>query len=99
VIARNPGRHGIKPLRRAAKKLRGPSPETRSGTERNFLELIRQAGLPEPSVSVIVLKSTVSPPSASPTPASSNTPSTSSPRSPPYYANAAPTLPNPPQIS
>ena len=54
VIARNPGRRGIKPLLALTAAYRGPGPETRSANERRFLELIREAGLPEPSVNVVV---------------------------------------------
>ena len=53
VIARNPGRRGIKPLRALIGVYRG-APETRSRNERRFLALIREAGLPEPSVNVVV---------------------------------------------
>jgi very-short-patch-repair endonuclease len=55
TIARNPGRRGIKPLRAVARQLKGPAPDTRSGKERTFLELVRAAGLPEPSVNAVVL--------------------------------------------
>jgi very-short-patch-repair endonuclease len=55
VLARSRGRRGIKPLRAVLAQLRGPPPETRSHLERRFLELIRAAGLPEPSVNVVVL--------------------------------------------
>jgi very-short-patch-repair endonuclease len=55
TIARNRGRRGIKPLRAVARQLKGPAPDTRSGKERTFLELVRAAGLPEPSVNVVVL--------------------------------------------
>jgi very-short-patch-repair endonuclease len=54
VIARNPGRRGIKPLHKLIAQYRGPAPDTRSGNERRFLALIREAGLPEPSVNVVV---------------------------------------------
>jgi very-short-patch-repair endonuclease len=54
VIARNPGRRGLKPLRALIADYRGPAPDTRSRNERRFLALIREAGLPEPSVNVIV---------------------------------------------
>ena len=54
VIARNPGRRGIKALLALMAGYRGPGPETRSANERRFLELIREAGLPEPSVNVVV---------------------------------------------
>src|SRR4029077_10406353 len=47
VLARNAGHHGAGPLRRAL-SLYKPSPFTRSGLERRFLDLIREAGLPQP---------------------------------------------------
>ena len=53
VIARNPGRRGVKPLRKLIAGYRG-APDTRSKNERRFLALIREAGLPEPSVNVAV---------------------------------------------
>jgi very-short-patch-repair endonuclease len=53
VTARNPGRRGIKPLRALMSVYRG-APDTRSGNERRFLAIIREAGLPEPSVNVVV---------------------------------------------
>jgi very-short-patch-repair endonuclease len=53
VIARNPGRRGIKPLRALIAEYRG-APDTRSKNERRFLALIRAARLPEPSVNVFV---------------------------------------------
>jgi hypothetical protein len=55
VIAGSPGRHGIKPLRAVLARLRGPPPDTRSRLERRFLESVREARLPEPSVNVVVL--------------------------------------------
>ncbi|MDQ6803395.1 MAG: DUF559 domain-containing protein [Actinomycetota bacterium] len=54
VMARNPGRRGIKPLRALTAQYRGPAPDTRSRNERRLLALIREAGLPEPSVNVVV---------------------------------------------
>ena len=53
-LARNPGRHGQKPLKATLAELRGPAPWTRSELERRFLALIREAGLPEPQVNVLV---------------------------------------------
>jgi very-short-patch-repair endonuclease len=53
VIKRNPGRRGIKPLRALMAEYRGFD-DTRSGNERRFLALIREAGLPEPGVNVVV---------------------------------------------
>ena len=49
------GHHGIGRLRRALSQVSGTPPITRSGLERDFLTLIRVAGLPEPSVNVVVL--------------------------------------------
>jgi very-short-patch-repair endonuclease len=56
VMARNPGRRGIKPLTALITEYRGPAPDTRSGKERRFLALVREAGLPEPSVNVSVAR-------------------------------------------
>ena len=53
VIARNRGRHGIKPLTKLIATYRG-APDTRSKNERRFLALVREAGLPEPLVNVFV---------------------------------------------
>lgn len=53
VIARHPGRRGIKPLLALTAVYRG-APDTRSRNERRFLALIREAALPEPSVNVVV---------------------------------------------
>ena len=53
VIARNRGRKGIKPLRALMAVYRGAA-DTRSGNEERFLALVREAGLPEPSVNVVV---------------------------------------------
>jgi very-short-patch-repair endonuclease len=53
VIARNPGRRGIKPLAKLIATYRG-APDARSKNERRFLALIRQAKLPEPQVNVSV---------------------------------------------
>jgi very-short-patch-repair endonuclease len=54
TIARNPGRHGIKPLRRAIAALADEAPWTNSEKERHFLELVRAHGIPEPHVNSIV---------------------------------------------
>jgi very-short-patch-repair endonuclease len=54
LCARSPGRHGLRALQALATEHRGPAPETRSELERRFLALIREAGLPEPSVNVLV---------------------------------------------
>jgi very-short-patch-repair endonuclease len=53
MIARSPGRRGIKPLRTLTAAYRG-APETRSQNERRLLTIVRGAGLPEPSVNVVV---------------------------------------------
>jgi very-short-patch-repair endonuclease len=58
VIARNQGRRGIKRLRALLAGYRG-APDTRSGKEGRFLELVREAGLPEPSVNVVVVEEIV----------------------------------------
>jgi len=54
MIARCPGRRGVKALRALTAVYRGPA-ETRSRNERRLLELVRAAGLPEPSVNVVVV--------------------------------------------
>ena len=54
LCARSAGRHGRKRLQALVTEHRGPAPETRSELERRFLALIRDAGLPEPSVNVVV---------------------------------------------
>ncbi len=48
VLERNVGHHGAGPLRRAL-ALYKPSPFNRSGIERRFLELVAEAGLPQPA--------------------------------------------------
>jgi very-short-patch-repair endonuclease len=52
MLARNPGRHGLKPLRAALAAHTGPEPWTQSKLERTFLALVREAGLPEPQCNV-----------------------------------------------
>jgi very-short-patch-repair endonuclease len=54
LYARSKGRHGLKPLKSAVAKLRGSPPWTQSELERQFLALIREAGLPEPQANVFV---------------------------------------------
>jgi very-short-patch-repair endonuclease len=54
TIARNPGRHGIKPLRQAVAALADEAPWTNSDKERHLLELVRAYGIPEPHVNSIV---------------------------------------------
>ena len=54
LLDRSRGHHGLGPLRAGLAELSGPAPETRSRLERKFLTLIRDAGLPEPSVNVMV---------------------------------------------
>ena len=49
LLDRSPGRATTK-LRRALSELEGPAPWTQSELERRFLELVREAGLPEPQV-------------------------------------------------
>jgi hypothetical protein len=48
VLERNKGHHGAGPLRRALTLYR-PAPFTRSGLERRFLALVKDAGLPQPT--------------------------------------------------
>jgi very-short-patch-repair endonuclease len=50
----SPGRHGLKPLRAALTTLADHAPWTQSRFETYFLEIVRQAGLPEPRVNVPV---------------------------------------------
>jgi very-short-patch-repair endonuclease len=54
LYGRARGRHGLKALRAAVAELRGPAPWTQSELERTFQALIREWGLPEPQVNVIV---------------------------------------------
>jgi very-short-patch-repair endonuclease len=54
LIARSPGRRGIPALRAAIADLIGPIPWTRSELERQFLALVREAGLPQPQCNVLV---------------------------------------------
>jgi very-short-patch-repair endonuclease len=59
LMARSPGRHGLKPLADALATLQDEVPWTQSELERRFLELIRDAGLPAPSCNVVVDGETV----------------------------------------
>jgi very-short-patch-repair endonuclease len=54
VIARNPGRHGIRPLTTAIAELSDDPPLLQSHLERAFRALIRDHGLPEPQYNVYV---------------------------------------------
>ncbi len=55
LFARSPGRRGRKSLTRALAQMRGRTvPWTQSELERHFLELIREAALPEPQANVYV---------------------------------------------
>jgi hypothetical protein len=54
LCARSPGRRGVKTLLALAAVYVGPAPETRSENERRFLGLVREAGIPVPSVNVVV---------------------------------------------
>lgn len=54
TIARNPGRHGIPKLIAALEQLGPTAPWTQSEKEQHFLELIREHGLPEPRVNVLI---------------------------------------------
>jgi very-short-patch-repair endonuclease len=54
LIARSPGRHGIKPLTAAIAQLDDEVPWTESRAERRLLEIVRAAGLPQPRCNVLV---------------------------------------------
>jgi hypothetical protein len=54
LLDRSRGRHGLKVLKRLIAKARAHVPYTRSDFERDFLELCRELGLPEPAVNVWV---------------------------------------------
>jgi very-short-patch-repair endonuclease len=54
VIARNPGRHGIRPLQAAIAELTDAPPLLQSELERAFRALIRAHGLPQPQYNVYV---------------------------------------------
>ncbi|MFL5866406.1 MAG: DUF559 domain-containing protein, partial [Thermoleophilaceae bacterium] len=55
TCVRNPGRRGIKPLRAILGESFDEPPRTRTDLERDFLDLCRKAGLPEPEINVIVV--------------------------------------------
>ena len=54
LFARSPGRHGIKPLTNGLQQLRDDTPWTQSKLERDFLDLIKKAGLPTPKTNQFV---------------------------------------------
>jgi very-short-patch-repair endonuclease len=54
LLQRSPGRHGLKPLQHALATLGDQAPWTQSQLERAFLELVRDAGLPEHQANVIL---------------------------------------------
>jgi very-short-patch-repair endonuclease len=54
VMARNPGRRGIRPLQAALAELADDPPLLQSDLERAFRDLIRRHGLPEPQYNVYV---------------------------------------------
>lgn len=54
LLARTPGHRGAPRLARALAELHDEAPWTQSDLERAFLELIREAGLPEPRTNVFV---------------------------------------------
>ena len=54
LLDRSPGRRGLKPIRGLLAEARDDPPELRSGLERDFLGLIRAAGLPLPATNVVV---------------------------------------------
>ena len=53
-LERNGGRHGLRPLREAFAQLHDEAPWNQSKLERDFLELVRDAGLSDPQCNVIV---------------------------------------------
>ena len=54
LIARSRGHRGAMPLKRALDELHGEAPWTQSALEQRFLELIREAGFPDPQTNVVV---------------------------------------------
>jgi hypothetical protein len=54
VCERSHGRRGVRPVRALLASTWEPPPLTRSGVERRFLDLCREAGLPRPAVNVVV---------------------------------------------
>jgi very-short-patch-repair endonuclease len=54
LLARTNGHRGITPLRTGLNALHEQAPSTQSELERRFLELVREAGLPEPQTNVVV---------------------------------------------
>lgn len=54
LYERGRGRRGLKHLKAAVAKLKGSAPWTQSELERQFLAMIREAGLPEPRTNVFV---------------------------------------------
>ena len=54
LLARSNGRRGVRPLSQALKLLGDEAPWTQSELEREFLEFVREAGLPEPRCNVVV---------------------------------------------
>jgi very-short-patch-repair endonuclease len=54
LLERSNGRHGTKALRQAISELTPDPAWTQSDRERDFLEFIRDAGLPEPRTNVLV---------------------------------------------
>jgi hypothetical protein len=54
VLARSPEHPGVPKLRAALELYDESPPFTRSGLERRFLEIVREAGLPDPSMNLFV---------------------------------------------
>ncbi|MBV8989023.1 MAG: DUF559 domain-containing protein [Solirubrobacterales bacterium] len=54
VCSRSRGRRGLKPLKAVLAEIRGPTPWTRSELERRALALLREGGVREPQVNVLV---------------------------------------------
>lgn len=54
MLARSPGRRGLRPLGALLSQARQPVPDTRSELERRFLRLCREGRLPQPAVNALV---------------------------------------------
>jgi hypothetical protein len=53
-MARNPGRHGLKPLTQALVEFTGSAPFTNSDWERDFLDFCDDHRVPRPELNVLV---------------------------------------------
>jgi hypothetical protein len=54
LSARSQGRRGLKPLKAVLAEMEGPTPWSRSELERRALAFLREAGVPEPQVNVLL---------------------------------------------